>query len=47
MKYRVAYAGFYIIEADTLEEALESDRSDAEYEEYENCDVIPMEASHE
>lgn len=38
MKYKVKYSGFYYIEADNKEEALESDRDDADvvYEEWEN-----------
>lgn len=39
MKYKVYYEGFYIVEADSLEDALaETTRDDAEveYEEWEN-----------
>lgn len=38
MKYKVEYSGFYYIEADSKEEALESERDDADvpYEEWEN-----------
>lgn len=38
MKCKVNYSGFYYIEADSTEEALETDRDDADvaYEEWEN-----------
>lgn len=41
MKVKVYYEGFYVIEADSLEEALETTRDDAEveYEEWENTEV--------
>lgn len=44
-KYKVSYTGFYVIEADTLREALESDRDDVEveYEEYENSYALKLE----
>ena len=37
-KYKVFYEGYYIIEADTIDEALESSRDDYEvdFEEWEN-----------
>lgn len=41
MKYKVAYTGFYIIEADSITEAMRTDRDDGEYEEYENTGVSP------
>lgn len=44
-KYKVYYSGWYIIEADTIDEALETDRDDAgvEYEEWENEEAISFE----
>ena len=41
-KYKVSYSGFYIIEADTIDEAIETSRDDfdVEYEEYENEDAV-------
>lgn len=38
MKVKVYYEGFYIIEAESFDEALETNRDDAdvEYEEWEN-----------
>lgn len=38
MKYKVYYEGFYVIEADSLDDALETNRDDAdvEFEEWEN-----------
>ena len=38
MKVKVYYEGYYIIEAESLDEALETDRDDAEveFEEWEN-----------
>lgn len=41
-KYKVYYSGWYIIEADSIDEALETDRDDVEveYEEWENEDAI-------
>lgn len=38
-KYRVSYSGWYIVEADSVDEALDSDRDDSEYEEWENTDA--------
>ena len=38
-KYRVSYSGWYIVEADSVEEALESDRDFSEFEEWENTDA--------
>lgn len=38
-KWKVSYSGWYIIEADTFDEAIESDRDDAMYEEWENDDA--------
>ena len=40
-KYKVFYEGYYIIEADTIDEALESSRDDyeVEFEEWENTDA--------
>ena len=40
-KYKVFYEGYYIIEADTIDEALETSRDDygVEFEEWENTDV--------
>ena len=44
-KYKVYYSGWYIIEADDIDEALETDRDDAEveYEEWENKDAVSFE----
>lgn len=42
-EYKVFYRGFYIIEADSIDEALETDRGDAEYEEWENEDAYELE----
>lgn len=44
-KYKVYYSGWYIVEADTIEEALETDRDDAEveYEEWGNDDAVFLE----
>lgn len=44
-KYKVYYEGWYIIEADSIEEALETDREDAEveYEEWENTEAEELE----
>ena len=37
MKYKVHYEGYYIIEAESAEDALETSRDDyTEYEEWEN-----------
>lgn len=47
MKYRVSYTGFYTIEADSIAEAMETDRGEGEYEEYENTGVIPWEGEEE
>lgn len=38
-KYRVSYSGWYIVEADSVEEALDSDRDYSEFEEWENTDA--------
>lgn len=40
-KYKVCYEGWYIIEVDSIEEALETDRDNAEveYEEWENTEA--------
>ena len=45
MKFKVFYSGWYIIEADTSDEALETSRDDAEveYEEWENDEAIVWE----
>lgn len=44
-KYKVYYCGWYLIEADTIDEAVETDRDDAEvvYEEWENFDAVLLE----
>lgn len=42
-KYKVLYSGFYIVEAETLEEAINSDKDLSEYEEYENIGVVRIE----
>lgn len=44
-KYKVYYSGWYIVEADTFDEAVETDRYDAEveWEEWENEDAILLE----
>lgn len=41
MKVKVYYEGYYIVEADSLEEALETNRDDAEVEceEWENTEA--------
>lgn len=36
MKFNVYYEGFYVVEAESLEEALDTDRDEAEYEEWQN-----------
>lgn len=40
-KYRVSYVGWYVVEADSVDEALETSREDfeAEYDEWENTDA--------
>jgi hypothetical protein len=45
MKYKVFYSGWYIIEAETVDEAVETDRDDAEveYEEWSNDDAVLLE----
>lgn len=42
MKYKVFYSGWYIVEADSIDEALETSRDDyeVEYEEWSNDEVI-------
>lgn len=44
-KYKVYYEGYYIVEADTIDEAIETSRDDyeAEYEEWENTDAVLFE----
>ena len=44
-KYKVYYQGWYIIEADSIDEAYETDRDDAEvvFEEWENYGVDELE----
>lgn len=43
MRYKVYYSGFYYIEADSVEEALETDRSDSlDYEEWENNKAVAV-----
>lgn len=44
-KYKVFYEGFYIVEADTEEEALDTARSDyeVEFEEWENVKAEEVE----
>jgi hypothetical protein len=39
--YKVMYEGFYLIEADSIDEAIETDRDNygVEYEEWENTDA--------
>ena len=39
-EYKVYYSGWYIVEADTIDEAIETDRDDGIYEEWENTDAI-------
>lgn len=41
MKYKVHYEGFYIIESDSIDAAIETDRDDAdvEFEQWENIDA--------
>lgn len=41
MRYKVNYKGFYIVEADSAKEAIETDREvdSLEYEEWENVGV--------
>ena len=41
--YKVYYRGFYIIESDSIDEALETERDDAKYEEWENEDAYELE----
>ncbi len=45
MKYKVFYSGWFIVEADTIDEAIEFGRDDAEveYEEWENEDAVLVE----
>lgn len=45
MKYKVHYSGWFIVEADTIDEAVEIDRDDAEveYEEWENTEAEVLE----
>lgn len=47
-KYKVYYEGWYIIETDSIEEALETGRDDAEveYEEWENTEAEELEAGN-
>ena len=47
-KYKVSYSGWYIIEADSEADALETDRDDfdVEYEEYENEEATYLEADN-
>jgi hypothetical protein len=42
--YKVFYEGYYIVEADTIDEALETSRDDAEveYEEWSNTDAVEI-----
>lgn len=42
--YKVKYEGFYYIEADSIDEALETCRDDyeAQYEEWENTEAVEM-----
>lgn len=44
MKCKVYYSGWFIVEADTIDEAVEIDRDDAEveYEEWENTGAEVM-----
>lgn len=41
--YKVFYSGWYIIEADDINEAVDSCRDDGEYEEWENTDAVEIE----
>lgn len=43
-KYKVYYEGFYIVETDTIDEALKTDRDDieVEFEEWENIYAVPL-----
>ena len=41
--YKVYYHGYYIVEADTKEDAADSHRDDGSYEEWENYDAVLME----
>lgn len=43
-KYKVYYEGFYIVEADTIDEALEIDRDDieVEFEKWEKIYAVPL-----
>lgn len=41
--YKVYYHGYYIIEADTKEDAANSNRDEGMYEEWENYDAVLME----
>lgn len=49
MRYKVLYNGYYIIEADSADEALETDRDDAdvEFEEWENTDAEMFDGGHD
>lgn len=47
-RYKVFYSGWYIIEAYDIDEAVDSDRDEGEYEEWENtCAVEIGEADDE
>lgn len=45
-KYKVHYSGWYIVETDSIDEAMETDRDDAEvmYGEHENEIAICLES---
>lgn len=39
-KYKVHYSGWYIVEADNVDEAVLTDRADAVYDTWENEDAV-------
>lgn len=42
-EYKVYFSGWYIVEADSLEEALETDQDDAIYAEWQNESAVVLE----
>lgn len=47
MKYKVYYTGWYIVEADDIDEAVESEREEGIYEVWENTDAVLWEEDDE
>lgn len=41
-KYKVFYRDYYIVEANSVDEALEAEKDDAEYKEWENEDAYEL-----